>query len=204
MKERWLIKVPVTIIREISLIIRHLVIHYPTSYLGNLMRVIYYKHMLNISIGSNPALNYGIVIYKDAKIRIGDNFISGENIYIDPNDSLGIIIGNNVAISLGAYLRAGNHDYSSLDMPIINQGHIARKIISEKNEEASIIIEDDVWIAPHSIILSGAKIGRGSIISAGSVVASEIPPYSIVAGNPARVIANREKLNFTRGLLKFP
>jgi len=204
MNIKWFIKLPVIVIREICLIIGYLIIHYPTSSLGNLMRVTYYKRMLNISIGKNPTLNSGIIICKNAKILIGDNFISGDNIYIDPNDSLGIIIGDNVAISQGVYLRSGNHNYSSLDIPIVNQGHIAKKVISEKNEEASIMVDDDVWIAPHSIILSGAKIGKGSIISAGSVVSSEIPPYSIVAGNPARVIANREKLNFTKGLVKFP
>jgi acetyltransferase-like isoleucine patch superfamily enzyme len=55
------------------------------------------------------------------------------------------------------------------------------------------VINDDVWIGASAIILSGAQIGKGSIIAAGAVVSSIIPPFSIVVGNPGRVIANREK-----------
>jgi acetyltransferase-like isoleucine patch superfamily enzyme len=54
-----------------------------------------------------------------------------------------------------------------------------------------IVIEDDCWIASHSIVLAGVTIGRGSIVAAGSVVTKSVPPYSIVAGSPARVIRSR-------------
>jgi acetyltransferase-like isoleucine patch superfamily enzyme len=51
-----------------------------------------------------------------------------------------------------------------------------------------VTIEDDVWIATNSIILAGVTLGRGSIVGANSVVSKDVPPYSIVAGNPARQI----------------
>ena len=51
-----------------------------------------------------------------------------------------------------------------------------------------IIIEDDVWIGFNSIILKGVTIGKGAIIAAGSVVTKDIPPFSMVAGNPAKII----------------
>jgi acetyltransferase-like isoleucine patch superfamily enzyme len=54
-----------------------------------------------------------------------------------------------------------------------------------------IIIGDDVWIGYGAVVLSGVTIGRGAIIAAGSVVASDIPPYAIAAGYPARKIAQR-------------
>jgi acetyltransferase-like isoleucine patch superfamily enzyme len=53
---------------------------------------------------------------------------------------------------------------------------------------ADIIIEDKVWIGFNVIILKGVKIGEGAVIGAGSVVTKDVPPYHIVAGNPAKII----------------
>lgn len=54
------------------------------------------------------------------------------------------------------------------------------------------VIEDDVWIGHNAIILPGCRrVGRGSIIGAGAIVTRDVPPYSIVAGNPARVLRER-------------
>ncbi|MBU2463241.1 MAG: acyltransferase, partial [Candidatus Edwardsbacteria bacterium] len=53
-----------------------------------------------------------------------------------------------------------------------------------------VVIEDNVWIGARAIIMKGVKIGYGSIIAAGAVVAKDVPPYSIVAGNPAVVVKN--------------
>jgi acetyltransferase-like isoleucine patch superfamily enzyme len=51
-----------------------------------------------------------------------------------------------------------------------------------------VIIEDDVWLGERAVILKGVNIGRGSIVAAGSMVTKSIPPMSIVAGNPARIV----------------
>ncbi|WFU79138.1 serine acetyltransferase [Bradyrhizobium sp. CIAT3101] len=50
------------------------------------------------------------------------------------------------------------------------------------------VIGDDVWIGPQAIVLGGVKIGSGAIIGAGSVVTKDVPPHSVVAGNPARIL----------------
>ncbi len=63
-----------------------------------------------------------------------------------------------------------------------------------KGEAFSIVIEDNVWIGRGATIISGAHIGRGSVIGAGAVVKETIPEYSIVIGNPARVVSNRKKI----------
>lgn len=57
--------------------------------------------------------------------------------------------------------------------------------------KGSITVENDVWIGFGAIILSGVNIGRGSVVAAGSVVTSSFPPYSIIGGNPARLIKMR-------------
>ena len=53
------------------------------------------------------------------------------------------------------------------------------------------MIEDDVWVGYGTIVLTGLTVGRGSVVAAGSVVTRDIPPYSIAAGVPARVIGKR-------------
>jgi acetyltransferase-like isoleucine patch superfamily enzyme len=57
-------------------------------------------------------------------------------------------------------------------------------------QSAPVIIENDVWIGTGAVVLKGTRIGHGSIIGAGSVVSGNIPPRSLVVGNPARVVHN--------------
>ncbi len=53
------------------------------------------------------------------------------------------------------------------------------------------MVEDDVWIGMEAMIMPGVRIGAGAIVGARAVVASDVPPYAIVAGNPARVVRRR-------------
>lgn len=57
-----------------------------------------------------------------------------------------------------------------------------------KDIEKDVIVEEDVWIGANVTLLSGVKVGRGATVGAGSVVSCNIPPYSIVTGNPAKVV----------------
>jgi acetyltransferase-like isoleucine patch superfamily enzyme len=59
-------------------------------------------------------------------------------------------------------------------------------------EKKEVIIEDDCWIAANSILLAGVTIGKGSVVAAGSVVTENVPPYSVVAGVPAKWIKSRK------------
>ena len=58
--------------------------------------------------------------------------------------------------------------------------------------EAPIVIEDDVWIGCHSVILMGVTIGKGAVIGANSLVNQDIPPFAIAAGSPAKIIRSRK------------
>lgn len=75
-----------------------------------------------------------------------------------------------------------------------------------KNKEAGskgdIVIKDDVWIGEGAIILSGITIGQGAVIAAGSVVTKNVEPYTIVAGNPAKVIKYRFEEDIIQELIK--
>lgn len=92
-----------------------------------------------------------------------------------------ICIGNYVIISNHCTILGYNHITQKKDMLIMDQG--VRKY--------QTIIEDDVWVGAHSVILPGVKIGKGSVIGAGSVVTKDIKPYTIAVGNPAKVIKER-------------
>jgi acetyltransferase-like isoleucine patch superfamily enzyme len=67
----------------------------------------------------------------------------------------------------------------------------ARQIRGHPKTKGEIIIGNDVWIGQDALILSGVTIGDGAVIAARAVVTKNIEPYSIVAGNPARVIRKR-------------
>src|SRR5690606_21616381 len=93
-----------------------------------------------------------------------------------------IQIGNHVRIAPHVMMIAGNHVFRDTTRPITTQGL----------EHAPIVVEDDVWIAGRVTITAGVTIGRGSVIAAGAVVTRDIPPFSVAAGVPARVIRSRQ------------
>ena len=77
-------------------------------------------------------------------------------------------------------------------MDIIGK-HIYEVTEAEKlpENDADVIIEDGVWCGCNAVILKGVHIGKGGVVAAGSIVTKDVPPYAIVAGNPARVIKYR-------------
>jgi maltose O-acetyltransferase len=93
-----------------------------------------------------------------------------------------IAIGRNVAIGPSAAFHTAAHDigFGSRRMQLLTEPH-------------AITVEDGVWIGAHSIVLPGVTVGRGSVVSAGSVVTENVPANVLVAGNPATV---RENLPF--------
>ena len=84
-------------------------------------------------------------------------------------------------ISPRVSIYAENHLFDRTDIPMKEQG-VKKQFVK---------IEDDCWIAANSIILAGVTVGKGSVVAAGSVVSSDVPPYSVVAGVPARIIKQR-------------
>ena len=178
------------ILEEIKLIFEWLIISMPDTLTFLYIRKRYFGFILNI--GSIKKIFSGTKFVCKEKIKILDNFMAASNVEINACDSKGIFIGNNVCLAPRTYIRAANHRYDDLEKSIAFQGH-SSKSIEYKNNIYSIVIEDDVWVGAGAILLTGTKIGKGSAISAGSVISGEIPPFSIVAGNPGRVILNRKK-----------
>ncbi len=163
----------------------------PNSFLGNRIRRVYWRWRVK-SMGPNPIICRMAQIEVPSLVKIGANFQLGDNAIVNPGGSKGIFIGNDVSIASNSFLRAANHSFDRIDIPISMQGH-TYSTLEHNGAEYSIIIEDDVWLGYNVVLVSGAKIGEGSVVATGSVVSSIIPPYSIVVGNPGRVIGNRKK-----------
>lgn len=112
------------------------------------------------------------------KIKVGKNVVLGVRVLLDAEGEL--IIGNNVTISRECMIYTHTHNIKEFKM-------------SDNIVECSqVVIEDDVWIGARTIVLPSVKtIGRGAIVGAGSIVTKQVDPFSIVAGNPAKVIGDR-------------
>ena len=148
-------------------------------------------------------------LIRGARITIGDNFYlssgNGVNpiasnlqadVYVEPGATL--TIGNNVGMSstrlwIHESARIGNNVKIGgcvliTDTDAHPMDYVARRSSNEGTKSAPVVIEDDVWVGAHCIILKGVTIGARSIIGAGSVVTKSIPADCVAVGNPCRVI----------------
>ena len=113
-----------------------------------------------------------------AGIQIGRNSLIGEFTVIRGQG--GVVIGDRVYTSPMVQIAAVNHVFNDPSRPFVQQGITAE----------GITIEDDVWIGAGAIITDGVTVGRGAVVAAGAVVTADVPPHTVVAGAPARAIAN--------------
>jgi len=112
---------------------------------------------------------------------------SGHDVSIGPNNTIyGVVeMGAYTMTGPGCAFVSGNHGFADLDTPMMLQAC---------HSKGKIVIEEDVWIGANCVVLDGVEIGQGSIIGAGSVVTKNVEPYSIVIGNPARLLRKRDEL----------
>lgn len=163
-----------------------------------------------VQIGKNFFVMGRVSIVGPGKIEIGDDFCMSSGDYVNPiasnlrgaiftetKDS-SIVIGNNVGMSstrmwvrdsltigdnvcVGANVLFIDTDSHPLD-------YLVRRTSNEGTKSKPIVIEDDVWIGAHTIVLKGVTIGARTVIGAGSIVTKDIPSDCIAAGNPCKVI----------------
>jgi acetyltransferase-like isoleucine patch superfamily enzyme len=142
-----------------------------------------------LSYGSGLHIGKCSRLWAPDKIVIGKQVYIGKYVHIECNCDIGdyVLMANRVAL-VGRY----DHDFRAVGYPI----RFAPWAGDAKSDPAlkrkqKIVMESDVWIGFGATILSGIRIGRGALVGAGSVVVHDVPPYAIVAGNPARVIGMR-------------
>ena len=109
-----------------------------------------------------------------------ETFVSGRSSAIDDEVNLysaaKITIGTKVAISREAFICTASHDITKANRPLV---------------VAPITICDGVWIGARAIVLPGVTVGEGAVVAAGAVVTKDVPPWTVVAGNPAREVKKR-------------
>lgn len=98
-----------------------------------------------------------------------------------------VLIGEHVMMGPEVVIYTQNHAFGRVDVPIQEQGY---------DEFRPVTIGNDVWIGRRVIILPGVNIGEGCIIGAGAVLAKDVPPYSIVVGNPGKIVKSRKGMNY--------
>jgi maltose O-acetyltransferase len=149
----------------------------PTE-LGVIARRRLLRHFLG-HVGRNARILPGLRLTNPEKIRIGSNCNLNYNVFIAGGGE--VTIGDWVGFGPDVKIWSVNHRFDDPDTPWQKQGW----------NSDPVKIEDDVWVAANVFVMPGVTIGHGAILSAGSVVNKSIPPFAIVAGNPARVIGWR-------------
>ncbi len=143
------------------------------------LKMTIYRYRFN-RVGGNVIFDPATSVFSYESIVIGDNVFIGGRAWFSGD----IEIGSYVLFGPSVTILGGDHEYRDKRYPMF--------LVKEKTLfPPPIKIEDDVWVGSNVTILKGVVIGRGSIIGAGSVVTKSVPSYAIVAGNPARQIAER-------------
>jgi len=141
---------------------------------GSYLRVAFYRNAMS-SCHSNVVISFASLFFQqDTEIE--------EGVYIGPQCNIGCCkIGRNSLIASGVHIMSGKkqHYFNDLSIPILQQsGHLKK-----------ISIGEDCWIGNGALIM--ANIGKQCVVGAGSVVVSDVPDFSIVVGNPAKLVKKR-------------
>lgn len=146
----------------------------------------WYLRCFGIKIGKNSSIHRGCKFFHVGKLQIGENSVVNFGCYLD--NRRGITIGNNVGIAHNTKIYTLGHN---IDSPLF------------ESKGAPVVIEDDAFVFSNSLIMPGVTIHRGAIVLAGSVVTKDVEEWTIVGGNPAikikerqRKIAYKQKYNY--------
>lgn len=162
-----------------------------SPYGGKYMRRLRYLCCKNIFLecGKNVNVERRAKFGSGFRLKIGDNSSIGINCYL-PGD---IEIGKDVMMGPNCYFLSANHAFERTDIPMRLQGGSgARKAI----------IEDDVWIGRDVLFTPGRTVKKGSIVAARCVLSKDFPEYSIIGGNPPRLIRNRKEIHLKGDKIK--
>jgi len=94
-----------------------------------------------------------------------------------------VSVGNDVRLAQNIVMSGLNHNYTDVSLPISEQGVTTNPIV----------VEDEVWIGANCVILPGVTVKKHAVVAAGSIVRRNVPAYSVVAGNPAKVMKKYNK-----------
>lgn len=158
------------------------------SFFHHLMSLLAYYIINNVIgrkkavIGEGSKVHPTVIIRQGERVSIGKGCLINHNNVLQAGKKVGrIVIGNYVQTGPNVMMFAFNHGIENNGIPMILQDYM----------DGDIVIEDDVWIGAGTTITAGVTIGTGCVIGAGSVVTKDLPPMSVCAGSPAKVIRER-------------
>ena len=139
-------------------------------------------HPERVFLGRDVYVGHGAILkgYHADDLRIGDGTWIGQRVFL--HSAGGLIIGRNVGIGPGVTIITSSHREAGRAVPIL---HAPLSF-------AKVVIEDDVDLGVGAIVLPGITVGRGAQVGAGAVVTRDVAAFTVVAGNPARVLRERE------------
>ncbi len=123
----------------------------------------------NSTIEDFSTINNGVgdvIIGERTRIGLGNTLIGP------------VTVGNDVMFAQNVVASGLNHGYEDVTVPIANQPVVTYPIV----------IEDEVWVGANAVITAGVTVGKHSIVAAGCVVVKDVPPFSIVGGNPGKIL----------------
>ena len=178
-----------TILRAICYVLyygfaRHLPISYRPYAFGSMYVRRWICKGMFAKCGKKVNIEHGADIGSGRHTEIGD--FSGIGVNCRATGPLKI--GRDVMMGPEVVIISTSHKFRDPNVPMRLQGFY---------EPQTVIIEDDVWIGTRAIILPGRRLGKGSIVGAGAVVTKDVEPYTIVGGDPARVIGRRDERKAT-------
>jgi len=136
------------------------------------------------SCGPETQIHPSVVVVAPENVHVGEHALVGPGGWISAVNT-SICIGGHVMMAPCVALVAGNHNTSVV-------GRFMDEVKEKRPEDDEpIVIEDDVWLGMRAMVLKGVTIGRGSVVSAGSIVTHDVAPYSVVVGAPARLVRVR-------------
>ncbi len=151
-------------------ITNHIVNHIPFHF----FRLAFYRVFLKFEIGLDSVIFMGACFDTIKNFKLGNNSVINQNCRLDNRG--GITIGDNVSISAEVCILTADHDLQSYDFV---------------GRTRPVSIEDYVFIGTRAMILPGVTLGKGCAVAAGAVVTKSVPPFTIVAGVPAKSIGKR-------------
>ena len=133
-----------------------------------------YRFVYHIRLGRGSIIHWQVRFFEPGGVSIGDYCNIGNNAFLDGR--CGLTIGNRVATGAEVMIYTLQHDVQSTDF---------------RTAGGPVVIRDYVYLGPRVIVLPGVTIGEGAVVAAGAIVTHDVAPYTVVAGVPARFIAQR-------------